>query len=252
VTGGTAYIGRAIALELARRGARVVVNGRNPGGGAAVVGEIAANGGSAEFEQADLNDAGAVRAMIERVANRHGRLDVLVASGAGASADSPEFRFFTEIDRDYVDHCIRAYWTTRAFAIHAAVAVMRRKRYGKIVALGSDAGRVATVGESIMGGAVSGLMQMCRALARELGRDGIRVNTLAMSYIWDAPPRFGPGSAALAGTDGKGVLENLRKRMLFPVYCQDIANAVAFLAGPESDAITGQTLSVNGGLSTPG
>ena len=123
---------------------------------------------------------------------------------------------------------------------------------GKIVAVGTDAGRVATVGESFIGGATAGMMQMCRVLARELGRDGIRVNAVAMSYIWDAEPRWGPGSPALEGGHGKGMIENLRKRMLFPVHCQDIANAAAFLAGPESDAITGQTLSVNGGLSTPG
>jgi 3-oxoacyl-[acyl-carrier protein] reductase len=96
------------------------------------------------------------------------------------------------------------------------------------------------------------MMQMCRVLARELGRDGIRINAVAMSYIWDAEPRWGGGSEVLAGAHGQGMIENLRKRMLFPVHCKDIAQAAAFFAGPESDAITGQTLSVNGGLSTPG
>ena len=74
-----------------------------------------------------------------------------------------------------------------------------------------------------------------------------------MSFISDAIPRWGAGSAALMSDQGKGgMLENLRKRMLFDVTCRDIANATAFLAGPQSAAITGQTLSVNGGLSTPG
>ncbi len=94
VTGATAFIGRAIALELARRGAHVIVNGRNPEAGQAVINEIAANGYSATFEQADLTNSDAVRAMVDRVAERHGRLDILVASGAGASADSPSFRLF--------------------------------------------------------------------------------------------------------------------------------------------------------------
>lgn len=252
VTGATAYIGRAVAAELARRGAQVVVNGRDRAAGEAVVAEIAANGCSAEFEQADLADAGAVRAMVDRVAERHGRLDILVASGAGASADSPSFRLFMEMGGADFENTIRAHWLTRAFAIQAAAAVMGRHRHGKIVAIGTDAGRVATVGESFIGGATGGMMQMCRVLARELGRDGIRVNAVAMSYVWDAKPRWGPGSPALEGGHGNGMIENLRKRMLFPVHCQDIANAAAFFAGPESDAITGQTLSVNGGLSTPG
>jgi 3-oxoacyl-[acyl-carrier protein] reductase len=252
VTGATAYIGRAIALELAQRGARVVVNGRNAESGHAVVAEIAAAGGQADFEAADLTDRGAVQAMVARIAARHGRLDILVASGAGASADSRAFRLFMEMDGADFDSYIRSHWLTRAHAIQAAASVMRTQRNGKIVAIGTDAGRVATAGESFIGGATGGMMQMCRVLARELGRDGIRINAVAMSYIWDAEPRWGGASPALGGAQGRGMIDKLRERMLFPVHCHDIAQAAAFFAGPGSDAITGQTLSVNGGLSTPG
>ncbi len=252
VTGATAFIGRAIALELARRGAHVVVNGRNRDAGAVVVQEIVAAGGDAEFEAADLTDQMAVKTMVARIAANRGRLDILVASGAGASADSPSFRLFAEMEGADFDAYIRAHWLTRAYAIQAAAAVMRTQGRGKIVAIGTDAGRVATVGESFIGGATGGMMQMCRVLARELGRDGIRINAVAMSYVFDAVPRWGPGSPALAQGHGSDMLAQLKKRMLFPVHVRDIANAAAFLAGPESDAITGQTLSVNGGLSTPG
>lgn len=252
VTGATAYIGRAAAQELARRGALVVVNGRNAHNGQAVVDEIHSAGGRAEFEAADLTDREAVQAMVGRIVQRHGRLDVLVASGAGASSDSLAFKLFMEMEGADFETYIRSHWLTRAHAIQAAAAAMRTQRYGKIVAIGTDAGRVATVGESFIGGATGGMMQMCRVLARELGRDGIRINAVAMSYIWDAEPRWGGGSPALAGAHGPGMIDNLRKRMLFPVHCADIAQAAAFFAGQESDAITGQTLSVNGGLSTPG
>ena len=252
VTGATAYIGRAAAQELAQRGALVVVNGRNAASGQAVVDEIHSAGGRAEFEAADLTDREAVQAMVGRIVQRHGRLDVLVASGAGASTDSLAFKLFMEMEGADFETYIRSHWLTRAHAIQAAAAAMRTQRYGKIVAIGTDAGRVATVGESFIGGATGGMMQMCRVLARELGRDGIRINAVAMSYIWDAEPRWGGGSPALAGAHGPGMIDNLRKRMLFPVHCADIAQAAAFFAGQESDAITGQTLSVNGGLSTPG
>lgn len=251
VTGATAYIGRAIALELARRGAHVVVNGRNAEAGLAVAQEIAAAGGSAEFEAADLGDRAAVHAMVGRIVQRHGRLDVLAASGAGASSDSLAFKLFMDMSGEDFDTYIRSHWLSRAHVIQAAAAAMRTRKRGKIVAIGTDAGRVATVGESFIGGATGGMMQMCRVLARELGRDGIRINAVAMSYIADAEPRWGGASPALAGHHD-GMLQNLKKRMLFPVHCADIARAAAFFAGPESDAITGQTLSVNGGLSTPG
>ena len=252
VTGATAYIGRAAAQELAQRGALVVVNGRNAHNGQAVVDEIHSAGGRAEFEAADLTDREAVQAMVGRIVQRHGRLDVLVASGAAGSSPSLAFNLFTEVEGADFETYIRSHWLTRAHAIQAAAAAMRAQRHGKIVAIGTDAGRVATVGESFIGGATGGMMQMCRVLARELGRDGIRINAVAMSYIWDAEPRWGGGSPALAGAHGQGMMDNLRKRMLFPVHCADIAQAAAFFAGPESDAITGQTLSVNGGLSTPG
>ena len=121
-----------------------------------------------------------------------------------------------------------------------------------LVLHGHQIDHAATVGESFIGGATGGMMQMCRVLARELARDGIRINAVARSYIWDAEPRWGGGSPGLAGAHGPGMIDNLRKRMLFPVHCADIAQAAAFFAGQESDAITGQTLSVNGGLSTPG
>ena len=88
------------------------------------------------------------------------------------------------------DTYIRSHWLSRAHVIQAAAAAMRTLKRGKIVAIGTDAGRVATVGESFIGGATGGMMQMCRVLARELGRDGIRINAVAMSYIADAEPRW--------------------------------------------------------------
>ena len=117
VTGATAYIGRAAAQELAQRGALVVVNGRNAASGQAVVDEIHSAGGRAEFEAADLTDREAVQAMVGRIVQRHGRLDVLVASGAGASSDSLAFKLFMEMEGADFETYIRSHWLTRAHAV---------------------------------------------------------------------------------------------------------------------------------------
>ena len=256
VTGATGYIGKAIAIQLAQEGATIAVNGRNKLAGEAAVAEITDQGGTAIFVPADITDGEQVKQMVDDVTAQLGKLDILVASGAGASHDSLPFRLFDELDHDEIDYYIKSHWLTRAYAVQAAIKHMAPDG-GKIVLLGTDAGRIATVGESMIGGSTAGMMQMSRALARELGRKNIRINVVSMSYISDSEPRWHDSSEALEARDDaegkrKGMLENLRKRMLFDVTAKDIAAAVSFFAGPASDAITGQTLSVNGGLSTPG
>ncbi|RLA52415.1 MAG: hypothetical protein DRQ98_10180 [Gammaproteobacteria bacterium] len=258
VTGSTAYIGRAAAHKLAGLGATVVVNGRNQSAGKDVVEEIIQAGGEAIFEEADLTQAEAVAQMADRIIERLGKIDILVVSGAGASQDSLPFRLFQEMSTEDLDYYIKAHWLTRAYALKAVAPHMVRAGGGKVVMVGTDAGRIATVGESMIGGSTAGMMQMSRALARELGRDNIRINTVSMSFISDALPRWGQSSPPLqdetdkSGAPKKGMLEKLKKRMIFDVQCEDIAEAITFFACPASDAITGQTLSVNGGLSTPG
>lgn len=257
VTGATGYIGKAIAFKLAGDGATIAVNGRNSEAGATVVSAIAEKQGLAQFFEADLTAADQVQSMVDRVVETFGRLDILVVSGAGASHDSLPFRLFDSLDSAEIDYYIKSHWLTRAYVVQAGARHMQASGGGKIVLLGTDAGRVATVGESMIGGATAGMMQMSRALARELGRHNIRINVVSMSYIADAEPRWQNSSSALESREDaegkrKGMLENLRKRMMFDVTSEDIAATVAFFAGPGADGITGQTLSVNGGLSTPG
>lgn len=258
ITGATAYIGRASAHKLSSLGASVVINGRNAEAGEAVVAEITEAGGKAIFERADLTKADEINRMADNIIERLGHIDILVASGAGASNDSLPFRLFQEMSTDDLDYYIKTHWLTRAYAIKAVAPHMSKAGGGKIVLVGTDAGRVATVGESMIGGSTAGMMQMSRALARELGRDNIRINAVSMSFISDAIPRWGQSSEPLQdetdadGKHKKGMLDKLKKRMIFDVQCEDIAETIAFFASPASDAITGQTLSVNGGLSTPG
>ncbi|MBL4868911.1 MAG: SDR family oxidoreductase [Pseudomonadales bacterium] len=253
VTGATAHIGKAVAHKLASQGATVIVSGRNEEAGLETVKEIKSEGGAAHFEHADLTHADQLEAMMSRVYEQFGQLNNLVVSGAGASSDSIAFKFFSDMSNDDINTYIKAHWLSRAFSVKAAYPYMVKSGGGKIVMIGSDAGRIATVGESMIGGSIAGMMQMTRALAREFGRENIRINTVSMSFISDSIPRWGQGSKKLESDGEKGgVLENLKKRMLFDVKTTDIAEAVSFFSSAASDAITGQTLSVNGGLSTPG
>ncbi|MBL4868384.1 MAG: SDR family oxidoreductase [Pseudomonadales bacterium] len=254
VTGATAFIGQAIAIKLAALGATVIVNGRNITAGTETVAQIEELGGKAFFEKADLTQPEEVAAMMKRINENHGGIDILAVSGAGASSDSRSFKFFKDMDIEDIEGYITSHWLTRIHSVKAAYPYMVKRGGGKIIMIGTDAGRTATVGESMIGGATGGMMQMTRALAREFGRDKIRINTVAMSFIYDALPRWGEGSEKLESNDeGKGgMIQNLKKRMLFEVHTTDIAEVVAFFASPASDAVTGQTLSVNGGLTTPG
>lgn len=257
VTGATGYIGKAIALKLADEGATVAIIGRNEKAGEEVVDEISSKRGRAIFLKADISDAEQVQNTVDELVNQLGKLNILVASGAGASHDSLPFRLFEELDPEDIDLYIKSHWLTRAYAVRSSISHMANIGGGKIILIGTDAGRIATVGESMIGGSTAGMMQMSRALARELGRKNIRINVVSMSYVSDAEPRWQNSSTALESKEDeagkrRGMLENLRKRMLFDVTTTDIAAAVLFFASPSSDAITGQTLSVNGGLSTPG
>lgn len=251
VTGATAYIGRACAEQLAALGAHVVVSGRTRSKGEAVVADIVADGGSASYATGDLSQVESMQQLAEQVMREHGRIDMLVVSGAGASHDSQAFRLFHEMEPAHWHQYIEAHWLSRVYSLQAFAPHMRSARQGSIVLVGTDAGRVATVGESMIGGATGGMMQMSRTLAREFGRDGVRINVVSVSFVSDAIPRWQSGSEALLDNHD-GMLKQLQKRMLFDVTCEDVAQAVAFFAGPQASAITGQTLSVNGGLSTPG
>jgi 3-oxoacyl-[acyl-carrier protein] reductase len=251
VTGGTWNIGQAAAIRLAQKGATVVVSGRQADSGQNTVDLIRKEAGrEGYFESADLNVADDVAAMVARVVSTQGRLDILVASGAGASPDSLPFKFFHEMDIEDFHAYIRAHWLTRVYAMRAAFPHMRSQGEGRIISITTDAGRVPTVGESFIGGAAAGLMQMSKVLAREWGRWGIRVNNIATSVVPDAPVRWQRTAPADAPTSGVG--PRLRSRMMFEVSKWHIADLVAHLAGEGGSAITGQTISINGGISFPG
>jgi NAD(P)-dependent dehydrogenase (short-subunit alcohol dehydrogenase family) len=153
-------------------------------------------------------------------------------------------------------------WLSRFHLARAVVDHMQARKYGKIIFITTDAGRIPSFRESLIGGAAAAVVLATKVLARELGRSGIRVNTIGL------PPIMGPAPAdtqPVPGSEsyreprdqgepgsGPGHGDKVNQRQFFSVVPDDIAKAALFLASDGGDVITGQTLSVNGGLSFPG
>jgi 3-oxoacyl-[acyl-carrier protein] reductase len=241
VTGGGRGIGKAVALLLAQRGAAVCVNYATRADAAdAVVRDIGAAGGRAMAVAADVADDEAVRAMIERVGAQWGPVTILV-NNAGVSAqatlDTYDREQFERMRRVNVDGIIH---TTRA-----AMAGMRERRYGRIVNVAS----IAALGTALPGNAFYAASKaeaviLTRRFAMELGPQGITVNAVAPGFVRSDMTRRNRGK------DGWEVVEKMlseRAMMRRIGEPEDVANAVAFLAAPESGWITAQTLVVDGG-----
>lgn len=245
VTGSTSGVGKAIALELADRGADVVVNGLTQEKGRRLVDEIEDGGQRARFVRADITDYGEMERLVETAVDELGGLDILVGSGGATGKDvMPDF--FR--DQDPSDHpeFVETHYLGRIYPIKAALEPMIETGGGRIVNISSDAGRVPTPGESGVGGPFAAVMMATRALAQELARWDIRVNTVSVSVVADTPGL----DRDLAESEMSHVFEKALELQDFPVSSEDIAEAAAFLAGERP--ITGQILSVNGGVSFPG
>lgn len=256
VTGSSVGVGRAIALRLAQAGADVMVNSRREERIRPVAEEIAALGRRSVFHVADLLDGEQIKAMVDRAAEEFGRLDIVVANGAGATKMTLPWRFFHEMDPDFMLGVVLSTWLSKAYLIRAALDHMIPQGSGKIINISTDAGRTPTVGESLIGGGAAGLMLMTRVVARETGRYGIRINTLSTGPLVDNPIDEIEGYSMLSGQgDAPGatakVSPKLQSRRMFPVAMHDLAEATLYLAAETGDNITGQTWSVNGGISMP-
>ena len=234
VTGASRGIGRAVAVMLSSRGAHIVAaaRGDNAAGTAA---EIQHAGRQAEAAALEITDAATIDALIARVLERHGRIDVLV-NNAGITRDQLMLR----MKRDDWDHVI-ATNLTGAFALtQAAIKPMLKQRGGRIITVSSVVGQTGNAGQANYAASKAGLIGFSKALARELASRNITVNVVA------------PG---LIETDmTKAITEKAHGDWTAQIplgrlgTTADVAAAVCFLASDEASYITGQVLAVNGGM----
>ncbi len=238
VTGAGAGIGAAIATMCATEGAVVVVADVDGAAAQEVAEQIRITGGMSMAYTVDVADKAAVDAMVAEVYSLHGRIDVLVNNAGWDRAT-----VFVESDPDFWRTVIDINYVGVLNTCRAVLPVMIETGGGHVVNLGSDAGRVGSSGEAVYSGAKGAVIAFSKALAREVARSQVNVNVVCP----------GPTDTALfdsLGGDNPRLRDGLTKaiplrRLATPA---DIAAAVLFLASDEASYITGQTLSVSGGL----
>jgi NAD(P)-dependent dehydrogenase (short-subunit alcohol dehydrogenase family) len=228
VTGATSGIGRAVALQLARDGAEVVVHGRNEARGAETVKEIIAAGGKASFVAADLGDA----ADLQWLASEVGDVDILI-NNAGIALFAPTAEFeIAAFDKMFASNVRAPFFLVAAFA-----PGMAARGHGSIVSISSMAGGVGLVGGAAYGATKASLEAMTRAWAAEYSASGVRVNAIAPGPVYTPTPSGAEFIAALGETTPM-------HRASQP---EEIAEVVTFLASPRASYVTGTTVAADGG-----
>jgi 2-hydroxycyclohexanecarboxyl-CoA dehydrogenase len=239
LTGGASGIGRATALLLAREGAHVFVGDLDKAGGEKVAGEAAASGLKLDYLPLDLADPASVMGFTNTVHAQVGRIDGLV-NAAGWDRIEP----FLQNPPEMVDQVLSINLAGPLRLTRALLDPMVAAMEGKIVNISSDAGRVGSTGETIYAAAKGGIIAFTKSLARELARYRINVNCVCP----------GPTDTPLFNRQPERMREALTRAIPFRRIAQpeEIAEAVMFFLGRRSDYITGQVLSVSGGLTMVG
>jgi acetoacetyl-CoA reductase len=234
VTGASRGIGRAIAVELAREKALVAINYQSSDAKAQeVADEISKSGGTCVLAKANIGDPREARAMVKRVADQFGHLDVLV-NNAGITRDK-QLRKMT--DEDWLE-VIQTNLNAVFFCTSAAIPIMTAQSYGRIVNIGSMNGQVGAFGQANYSASKGGVIAFTRTAALELSKSNITVNVIAPGYtetdMFERVPR--------------DIQAQIKAKIPLSRFAQpeEIARAVTFLVA-DGDYITGQQINVNGG-----
>jgi len=227
VTGATSGIGRAIALQLARDGAEVIVHGRDANRGAETVNAIIEEGGRARFVRADLSDPAALQRLAEDV----GDVDVLVNS-AGFSWFGPT----ADLDIETFDALFASDVRAPYFLVAALAPKMAAKGNGVIINISSMAGQIGLAGGAAYGATKGAMSSMTRAWAAEFSPSGVRVNAIAPGPVFTA-------GASTERTEALGTTTLLNRA----ANVDEIAEVVGFLASPRASYVTGAIVAADGG-----
>lgn len=234
VTGASRGIGRAIALELAARGLKVVGTATTDDGARGIAEALVSHEGCRGI-RLDVTDGAAVDAAIEMIVKELGALHVLV-NNAGITRDTLSMRMKDDDWDAVLDTNLKAVFRTS----RAAIRPMMKQRYGRIVNITSVVGASGNPGQANYAAAKAGVAGMTRSLARELGSRGITVNCIAPGFIETDMTK------ALSDAQTGALLAQIPLGRLG--QASDIAHAVAFVASPQAGYITGTELHVNGGM----
>ena len=237
VTGGSRGIGKAIALLLAKEGAKIGLNyNRSANEANAVADEIKALGSEAFVVQADVGDAASARNLVKQVLEHFGTLDILV-NNAGITRDM----FFKKLTDEAWHEVIRTNLDSVYYVTSAAVPAMLDKKYGRIISISSFVGQKGNLAQTNYAATKAGLIGFSKSLALELARNSITVNTINPGFM---------------GTEMVlSIKEEVQQKLLTQVPMgrfgtpEEVAEAVLFLAADSSGSyITGQQINVNGGI----
>jgi 3-oxoacyl-[acyl-carrier protein] reductase len=235
VTGSSQGIGRACALELAKRGASVALLARNQQKLEEVAAEISAMGGKARVTPADIGDEEQIKAAFKAVIAELGKIDILV-NNAGVTRDQLVMR----MKRADWDAVLNTNLTSAYLCIQQVISPMLKQRWGRIVNVTSVFGQMGQAGQANYASSKAGLIGLTMAIAREVGSRNITCNAVAPGFIDTAMTSVLPDELKQSA---------LKMIPLGRVGTpEEVAQCVAFLASEESSYITGHVLNVNGGM----
>lgn len=247
VVGGTSGVGLATAHRLLHLGVRrLAIAGRNHARIEAARSQLISAFPAAEIIawRADAADPDATERMVEDTASQFGSLDLVVCSTVPADV-TPELLFKTSTHD--LASILSGIAAPPLHVIRASLPRMRAQRSGSIVTIASDAAKVATPGESVIGAAMAAIVMFTRTAALECKRDGIRINVVTPSLIGGTPT----GQRMLEGGFSAKIFQRATELAELGVpSADDVSKLVCHLIGPDSAHVTGQAVSINGGIST--